>query len=518
MNLLFRNNMILIALLSFLLILFVNQNAFCDEEPPEDPLQERVERILFSPCNLTNVFYGILESSPDISEPWIHVLPQGTNENFIVIYADSTNILQSVRSQSICSFQLGSTNENCHVSFNLTLTCLWDETADDRGEDEYLVTYCKKLSFEDEVSGTILPTFNDTVHDSDVYYFESNGKSGFCFEMDSADELDYKVSFDDGDWENINKIQMLNKHGNEIPKNYRLYVTNELTGVQYSFVKIKRESGSSNDELSYKIKLRKARPLILVHGIEAFPTNEASTYILQDEKKNSKTKIAFYYIYKSISAWNDFCPAIPFPFPWNSKIGSYESFCIGSSSLKSFCQRKNGTWYLGPVIMAHSMGGLLSVKQMEADASFANNVEGLVCLGSPFCGSDIGNSANLYSLVFGGVHNTSSQNIEHLSRGTSYVLNRIRFFPNAVHNLRHKDFLYGVIKDNNNFYRFCKYTGEGDGIVNCCSANVGETLHWEDCKGKEIQLNHIELDDMKLEHGIKNYTIIYNSLKDLIKQ
>lgn len=61
-------------------------------------------------------------------------------------------------------------------------------------------------------------------------------------------------------------------------------------------------------------------------------------------------------------------------------------------------------------------------------------------------------------------------------------------------------------------------TGKGDGVVSYCSSNVGDTLHWYDCKGEETELDHIKLDDLKLKEGNGKFKIIYDTLKNLIKQ
>lgn len=517
MRLLFRNNMMLIASLSVLLLLLVNQNAFCDEELPEDPLPERVERILFSPCNLTNGFYGILESSPDISEPWIHILPQGTNENFIVIYADSTNILQGVRSQSICSFQLGSTNENCHVSVNEILVCFWDETADEKGENEDLVKFCKKLEFDCKTDGVLFESPNASTRDEDVYYLTTNGKSGFCFEVEGSDALDYEVSFDQGSWKSIKKIQLLNKNGNDIPNHFRLYVTNKIDGVQYSFLRIKRNNSSAHSSISYSITPKKVRPLLLVHGIRSEPTYARKNYIVDDEDEDEDDMIAFYFIYKEVSSWEEFNPVIPFPFPWNSYLGSYESYCTGGNSLNTFYKNKAETWYLGPVIMAHSMGGLLSVKQIQLNSTFASLLYGLVCLGSPFCGSDLGNSTVGISHYFSSLIDTSSDNIIYLSRGSSYVLSRMSSFPDIIKTLPYKEFIYSEIS-NDLLSPLCYFSGEGDGIVSYCSSNVGETLQWQNCNGKKSKLNHLDMHKLVLKKHNGEYRIIYDSLKNLLNQ
>ena len=500
----------LIASLGVLFLLLVNQNVFCDEEPPEDPLPPSNMTLRFSPFHLTNSFVGVIETTPNIQGNWINI---STNDSCINVCANSTNITQNARGLVNCSFQLGSTNENCHVSYNLTLTCLWDETADEKGQDDYLVTFCKKLSFDDKVSGTILPTLNNTVHDSDVYYFESNGKSGFCFEVDSSSELDYKISFDDCDWGNINKVQLLDKHGNEISKKYRLYVTNDLTGVQYSFFMVKRKSGSSSNEISYNINLKKVRPLLLVHGISSKPTEEHDNYITLIKRN----RIAFYNIYKDVSSWDEFKPAIPFPFPWDSEIGSYESFCDGASSLNAFNNKKTQNWFLGPVIMAHSMGGLLSVKQIQINASFALSLNGLVCLGTPFCGSVFGNSTVGLARYFKSFNDTSPENLIHLSRGTSYVLSRISNFPDVIRTLNYKKFIYSKI-ERDLYSPLCYISGEGDGIVSYCSSNIGGTLNWSDCEGEESGLRHTIMDELVLKDYNGRHKVIYNALKNLLNQ
>ena len=508
-----------LASLIALIILLFAFNAFCDGDPPEeeDPLPFSTNVIIFSSCNLTNRFAGKLETTnPGISGNWIHIIPQGGTNNFITVCALSTNRYHDVRNKVTCEFQMGNTNENCHVSVNETLVCLWDETADEKGQDEDLVTFCKKLSFDEEVSGTILPASNGTDHDSDVYYFESNGKSGFCFEVDSSDDLDYEISYNSGSWRSINKVQLLSAMGYNILYRYRLYVTNEIKNVQHSFLRVKRNNSSTDFEITYNITLKKARPLLLVHGIESRPIEEKDNYLVDDEKKD---KIAFYYIYKDVSAWYDFAPCIPFPFPWNHGKGLYDFYCLDSNSqsLSKFYLNKAGTWYLEAAIMAHSLGGILAVKQIENDASFANSVHGLVCLGSPFCGSIIGNYATLYAAIFGGVHETSTDNITHLARGSSHVLNRMRDFPDVIRNLHYKRFIYSDIKEGI-FSRFLDRTGKGDGVVSYCSSNVGDTLHWYECKGEETELDHIKLDDLKLKEGNGKFKIIYDTLKNLIKQ
>ena len=500
-----------LASLIALIILLFAFNAFCDGDPPEeeDPLPFSTNVIIFSSCNLTNRFAGKLETTnPGISGNWIHIIPQGGTNNFITVCALSTNRYHDVRNKVTCEFQMGNTNENCHVSVNETLVCLWDETADEKGENEDLVKFCKKLSFDDKMSGTILPTFNDTIHDSDVYYFESNGKSGFCFEVDSYEELNFRVSFDSGIWNDIEKARLFDSDGQDIPNHFRLYVSESHITHRYSFIKIYRKNQSST-EINYNITLRKVRPLLLVHGISSEPKVASNNYYHKG--------IAFQDIYDNISACEDIDPTVPFPFPWDSSDGSYDSYCNGDNSLSAYYTQKANNWYLGPVIVAHSMGGLLSVKQITSDSSFANKVCGIICLGSPFCGSDIANHTSVFADIFGGLNETSPINIAQLARGTPYVLQRLQNFPEALSNFTYVRFFYSTIK----FYEYPKkipLTGEGDGVVNFSSSNVGDTLHWFECKGIETHLKHTVMDELKLKKIEEKYEDIYDAIKNLINQ
>ena len=99
---------------------------------------------------------------------------------------------------------------------------------------------------------------------------------------------------------------------------------------------------------------------LLIHGINSHPTSE------------DDSKTAFADLKDKLSLVPEIDPAWVFDFPWTAKYGVYTNYCgkvEKAGSLYKYLDEKCKPFDEKPVIIAHSMGGLLLLKQVELDLS-----------------------------------------------------------------------------------------------------------------------------------------------------
>ena len=349
------------------------------------------------PGGLTNSWSGFAKN-PNCSQNWLHFVQLGgedeDDELTFLIVASPTNLFSGSRPTANVTATMalslpseeeggdgngddGSASTDEH---DYRFVCQWDDTADNKVVyNEPAGTYCKTLHLNAApfnaklLNGAVAD--NCVLEDVDVFYLNAGGKAGYCFEIGCSQPLACQLSFDNENWTSAEAVQLFNDKGKPINK-YRFYSTDNLAGKSRLYVKI-CASSLLNSELNYTICAKKVRPLILVHGVDGYPTTPKNFYNEADDK------ITFSNIFFNISACEDFFPTIPFLFAWDSRNGDYTQYCNqgnnGSIVLAYFVKSQCQYWNLEPVVLAYSMGGILTLRQMVVNPEFSNQTKGFVC-------------------------------------------------------------------------------------------------------------------------------------------
>ena len=201
----------------------------------------------------------------------------------------------------------------------------------------------------------------------------------------------------------------------------RLYFDNEFGGKVFIKVNTTKPAYISK----YKIRLLKARPVILVHGINAFP---------QDAADPGTT---FHHMRDFLGYLKDIVPCVCYDFPWDSADGhngkGFEHYVgddkADAGSLFKFVDDivvKLHGGYKANIIL-HSMGGFIVRYQLDY-LTFANMINQVLFINSPQYGSDLGNFCHsspglnvattwLASKFDSSSWGTSRENMDHLCRG-----------------------------------------------------------------------------------------------------
>ena len=219
----------------------------------------------------------------------------------------------------------------------------------------------------------------------------------------------------------INAFNCYDDNGDIDNLHQRVYFLQETVGDVY----IKINSTDTYFQDKYKIRVLKARPVILVHGINAFPQNDGDT------------GTTFEHIRDYLSYLNEVAPCICYDFPWDSSQSHSEigfEHYVGDDkndddSLYKFIDNivvKSYGGYKANIIL-HSMGGFIVRYQLDYLA-FADMINQVLFINSPQYGSDLGNfcvhtpapntiTTSMSSYFDSSSWGTSQENMEHLSRG-----------------------------------------------------------------------------------------------------
>ncbi|MCX7004270.1 MAG: hypothetical protein NTV22_13495, partial [bacterium] len=248
-----------------------------------------------------------------------------------------------------------------------------------------------------------------------------------------------------------------NNHGNKQRVYFTLSDGNQTPVVQISFSDV---ALSFQKPQKYRVRVFRARPVILVHGIESNP-------------KTATDPLSTMGHYK-LAAPNDaaLMPIVVYDFPWDSRT---EDIAINSDEglPLRFVQYVDAVYTMQnmPVVLiGHSMGGYLCRHYIKA----GDRTRWSWCflLGSPQYGSDIANSPmlNIINDYFG---NTSLYNIDALQRGSVHTWEMHHWTPHI------DSHIVCVAGDRNTGYelthRITSYKGGlkySDGIVPVSSANL----------------------------------------------
>jgi pimeloyl-ACP methyl ester carboxylesterase len=203
-----------------------------------------------------------------------------------------------------------------------------------------------------------------------------------------------------------NDFNVYNAQGQLDGLRQRVYCT--LTNDNGAYVRL--TSRDPHNVVDYSVRVFRARPVILVHGIESHPLDD------QDEESTLGH-------FALVAPWDAAMPPCQaYAFPWNSKQNNIEmdtNVGIGFA----FVNYVNGTYAkhgaTPAVLIGHSMGGYLCRIYMHGEES-ALRWSHCFLLSSPQYGSDIANavpgciSRSWWS-------QTSAYNIQALRRGSEHV-------------------------------------------------------------------------------------------------
>lgn len=358
---------------------------------------------------------------------------------------------------------------------------------------QFDTTDYRLIYVDDEIKGQILRTLvdhfdengNELCCDEDYYCFIPH-ESAYCFEFKGDSNVRLAIDTTSNFVENADNIIPLSpcktKH-NELTAYKRAYKIDWIPNTKY-YIKI---FGNTNDSYysenhGYSFTIKSVKPIILVHGIMSVPT--------EDEPDQT----AFGKILEEFPVVYDLDPVVVFDFPWDSD-NNYTSYCSSSaSSLYRFILNNCQNIDLLPTVMAHSMGGILAIKQIETNNSFLPLIDNFIFFGTPFCGSEKANK-----IPFGIPGFLSEFNAKTLSRGNPYMRELLSNIP------------LSFFSRNNLFV-----IGEFDEYVKPSSANLPGTLN----KNQEmikVDFNHTRMKELYLPYEL-DYLDIFNRIKTRINQ
>ena len=270
--------------------------------------------------------------------------------------------------------------------------------ANTRNLDYKLAVFsCKKISETAnwEEDGDIV---NCTSDSTPVFVAFTNIKDIIAFQVST--ENIYSLSFYNDRFERIsnNLSPKLNMKGAD------RYCLTQLENNKYTFVKLTANTYLDN---TYKLKLSRLKPVILVHGIDASPWYEGDGTSFGDLIKNEQ-----YY---------DIRPYVAHDFPWRSTLSikrKYVGNGTRNGTLGAYIASKRDNDDLKAAIVAHSAGCLMTYYFcQEHNNKFKESVDSILFCAPPMLGSALAdrNYTKPLSLVF---KRTSGENFDLIARGT----------------------------------------------------------------------------------------------------
>lgn len=416
------------------------------------------------------------------SQYWIDIDQTSGICVFTVNDASSqTNIKRDVEFSNI--EPLNSDAYNCATNIWPTyIVCQWDQ---EEG---------KRINSDEEVNGDLLKTYldceenkNTPQNDEDTYVFRPTCEN-YCIEITNDSEVDIFVYSQAGTCPNtpIQFDQTFNKNtkkelnSGSVKRFYKSdWIKNQDYIIKVSSLQDVNNYYATKHEYSFTIK--KVRPLVLVHGICAGPTREGT---------NDTT---FGEIPSALHLCADCPPVKVFDFPWDSENKHYTYYCNGYNSLSKYVSDNCIEVYdLLPVLIAHSMGGILTIKQIESEDEFIDNIDKFIFFGTPFCGADKANYYDFYDFIFYHlvsvfnfvVNGVNDSNLQSLRRGTQEMWDRIDNIPKSFKN---KDVTYF---SGSTTYFYLLAGEDSDIVVSKSSANLKNTLEINQ-NDIPVNLNHI---------------------------
>ena len=432
------------------------------------------------------------------NDDWITI---NKDENMFYFIADNDN--ENLENKFLVSYSGTWPTPEAHQDphtfqyepqMNGYIYCQWD------------VTNGTPVEADQTITNRILRSYEGIQMDNDVdIYTFLPTNSVYCIEMPVNSRVTMSIDLNMSDFSNISFECTTNVHNCSQGFTKRCYKDDWIIGEKYY---IKLYCSNSNDyyeaDQNYIFTIRNVQPVVLIHGINSHPTFPGDP------------ETAFLEIKRVLPHADDLRPIVFFDFPWNPKNTKYDQY-IGENNLDKnilygYIYDILINYKLKPIVFSHSMGGILTVCQIEERESIVSLIRNYVFFGTPFCGSDAA------SYPFAGFFsNTSSDNIDRLRRGTkdvwvfmskiptSFLNSYSTFFIGTDNILRGKD--YGISWHKNG-------GKDCDGVVSISSANLSGTMHRSNERIK-VNYNHTEMKELVFPLS-GDYLDIYNKLKSHI--
>lgn len=315
--------------------------------------------------------------------------------------------------------------------------------------------------------------------DVDVFCITPNSKI-ICVEFDINSNVSVSFSDTSNDYTALEFENTILSDESGFGTVKRFYKSDCVPGRKY-YLRVfgKNESGYYNDNHPYAFAVKTVRPVILVHGICSNPVS------------SSDPKTAFGKIKSELHKISGINPVKVYDFPWKSSSGVYSDYC---SSLSLFINSSYEDTTLKPVVLAHSMGGILLLKTFESQYNTPDLVSKCIFLGTPFTGAKLN---NLSLALFWG---TSSQNRYHLSRGKKHIWDLLSYSGSDFWGLD-PIFISGKVFNN------------GDIVVRNYSSNLPRIMSL-DKTHIFVKLNHMKLTEFRFPLG-EEHAKIFNIIRNL---
>lgn len=373
----------------------------------------------------------------------------------------------------------------------------------------------QNIGVNEVIEGRILKTqegyfneFDDCLFDTTIYNFTPTNNA-YCFEFSADSNVKLEIYPDfispwNDDYEI--PIELCKTKNGSYSNKKRAYKIDFLPYTNY-YVKIHGDYNyayySQNHNYSFTVK--EVKPIVLVHGICARPLNETDG------------ETTFGNIPKEFPYLSDLPPNVIFDFPWNSNNGLYSKYCSDQGNIKSlysFVYEKREMSRFKPILIVHSIGGILTLKQMETNSAFLGLIDSFIFFSSPFCGSDA--SSAFYAKLpllrdFFGLH-VSQANVDRLQRGINQIWSLLDDIPDNFFTDHNSSYILGTRPK-----LYVRDGGESsDGVVKNASGNLPKILFKSETNVKCYYFNHIDIKNLEVPY-LGDYNSIFNILKSHIE-
>ena len=364
------------------------------------------------------------------------------------------------------------------------------------------------IKVDQTITNHILRSYNgiQMENDVDIYSFIPSN-SVYCIELKTDSLVRMSICLNMSDFSNVTFKETFNVLTGFDGLTKRYYKDDWIVGETYY---IKLYYSNSNDyyksEHNYIFTIKNVQPIILVHGIRSGPID------------STKTNTAFSIIKDRFPYAEDLCPTVFYDFPWDPESCSYIQY-VGRNRnnlniLYGYAYDICSHCELSPVVISHSIGGILTVTQVKQENEFKKLIKSFVFFGTPFCGAD----AASYPGV-GYFSETHPDNLYFLKRGTKNVWDYLSEIPSSLFDCRSTFFIGTNPKLKITYKRWSKeiYGGiDCDGVTSISSANLPETLE-QTSEHIKVRYNHKTMKELSFPLS-GDYEIIYNTLKNHIGQ